>query len=707
MHPNLKIVSSSAGKAVCPINGGRADKLDEACECNDRCSRGLNFQCCPKQINAKGSTPKCFKLTLSGLMDGSGSCTLCLLLRVTRCHSLATQAVQIAMAATTCPANPRKPKWADVKDDPNSPHVDLKHSASWRDASSSVTLSTTESCGSSPKSAEDSMEDGCSECSYKTYDSFDGNYLLPPRHPMRRHPAGYPTSVPDSADSSGNTTSKSASVAFAAPKPYSLLAKNPQTAQSQNAFQPGDGIHPARCCEEQRAGKQPRKEPGSPKGNVPKPEVREKLSAGCTDNICFLTKNPKDKPAEDLAEREIVKKSGFHEEVRAFLDDPDFGWNALAVVRMPAYQSSTSYAISADDPAALGVVAIKSSVDSMVPLKVSVGVWLQKEGIPLTRRIISQVVLQVFGTNPLQGKHDVRRNHQTLKGVGKTTQVEVQITSFTKDGKLQSEPHSIDLRAGLGKDGLKSLKQAFLSYNLKLTGAEQDFTTFAELVTKRLKSRPKTDKSFKTAKDFTGEWLPGNLFKCAISEQLARLHDPNFRKELDGHIVVLLPSRDKDGPLPFKEDQEVIVAVVDTRKRKTMLVPRIALHPLDCEPQHLKDFLLDKYKFEVQVKCEERCEDPRHGQLCMNVVRSGTCMVQYSNAAEPEPVNPAHLCDPRGLRRRGIFGLQLWDEGEEARTVKSSEMFVQFHQLSRSLQGPEAQLLHQVSGNSLIDCAGR
>eukprot|EP00438_Fugacium_kawagutii_P004142 Skav211266 [mRNA] locus=scaffold3676:202871:203596:+ [translate_table: standard] len=103
------------------------------------------------------------------------------------------------------------------------------------------------------------------------------------------------------------------------------------------------------------------------KGNVPNPEIREKLSAGCTDNICFLTSGDR---SEDLAELKIVKDSGFQEEVRAFLDDPEFVWKALAVVRMPAHQSSRNYGIFGYDSNILGIVVIKSSYDRrLMPLK--------------------------------------------------------------------------------------------------------------------------------------------------------------------------------------------------------------------------------------------------------------------------------------------------------------------------------------------------
>ena len=140
-------------------------------------------------------------------------------------------------------------------------------------------------------------------------------------------------------------------------------------------------------------------------GSVPQQKIREKLLSGCTDNLSFLIK-----PPNSLAELDLVKDSGFQKEVQTFLTfsaDQEFSWSALSVIKMPAYQSSANYGISAHDSNILGVVAIKSSDGSAMPLRISVGIWLHQENLcldrrmrkdpPVLRRVISQVVLQVFG----------------------------------------------------------------------------------------------------------------------------------------------------------------------------------------------------------------------------------------------------------------------------------------------------------------------
>lgn len=415
-------------------------------------------------------------------------------------------------------------------------------------------------------------------------------------------------------------------------------------------------------------------------GSVPQQKIREKLLSGCTDNLSFLIKAP-----DNLAELDLVKDSGFQKEVQTFLTfsaDQEFSWSALSVIKMPAYQSSANYGISDHDSKILGVVAIKSSDGSGMLLRISVGIWLHQENLcldrrmrkdpPVLRRVISQVVLQVFGAEPLHRDLDVRRNRFKLEGVDKTTPMEVHITCSRND-ESQPEEDLIDLKAALDPDGFKSLQQIFKSKNLKLSGQEKDFVDFAELVSKRFKSRPEVPKCLQPTRDSADRWLPGDLLKCTISEQLTALHDPEFRKELDGHTVVLLPSRDLFGKLPLKEDEDVLVAVVDIRQRKTYLVPRIALKPLN-KRTGLEQYLEDKYKFEVLVS--GTWQEPRRARLCMQVVGSEACMVQFEDGcqSEPQAVDPDALMDPRDkLRGRLAEGKFA---GQEAATLASSEQRV-------------------------------
>ena len=417
--------------------------------------------------------------------------------------------------------------------------------------------------------------------------------------------------------------------------------------------------------------------------SVPQQRIREKLLSGCTDRLSFLIQAP-----DSLAELDLVKRSGFQKEVQNFLfsADQEFSWSALSVIKMPAYQSSANYGISDRDSKILGVVAIKSSDGSGMLLRISVGIWLHQENScsdgrmrkdpHVLRRVISQVVLQVFGAEPLHKNFDVRRNRFKLEGVDKTTPMEVQITC-SKNDESQPEADVIDLKAALDPDGFELLKQIFKSKNLKLSGQEEDFVDFAKLVSNRFKSRPPIPKCLQPTRDSTDRWLPGDLLKCTISEQLTASPDPEFRKELDGHIVVLLLSRDPEGKLPLKEDEDVLVAVVDIRQRKTYLVPRIALKPLH-KRTGLEQYLADKYKFEVLVS--GTWQEPRRARLCMKVVGSDTCMVQFEDGcqAEPQAVDPDALMDPRDkLRGRlkegakeGKFALQ------EVATLASSEQRV-------------------------------
>ena len=424
----------------------------------------------------------------------------------------------------------------------------------------------------------------------------------------------------------------------------------------------------------------------NPKGNVPNPALREKLLTGCTDNLCFLIKS-----SEHLARLDLVRQSGFQPEVHAFLVDPNFEWTSLSVIRMLACQRSANYGIFNEESDILGVVAIKSSTTT--PLKISVGVWLQKLDVRVLRRIVSQVVLQVFGRSPMYREHDVRRNSFTLsrEGVNRATQIEAQIICFIKDDgsqgskKVQETQVPIDLKRVLGTDGCVSLKTVFQSSNLKLTGQEQDFLDLGERVAMRFKSRPDIPRGLRSAKapksptdsksdvlagsllkktlpDYRdSHWRPGNLFKCILSKFSCNASEPDWRKSLDGHIVVQLPSHDCDGNLLPKED-EVLVARVDTEPRPIYSVARIALHPIeavemkdvspknephepvsmqhqqpsseDSPPQKVRwgkqpdclDYLQDTHEYEVLVKSPKKWET---AHLCTEVVRRGTCMVRF------------------------------------------------------------------------------
>ena len=277
-----------------------------------------------------------------------------------------------------------------------------------------------------------------------------------------------------------------------------------------------------------------------------------------------------------------------------------------------------------------------------------------------------------LGQKPLHRDLDVRRNGFKLEGVDATTPLQVQITCNRND-ESQPEQDLIDLKNALRKDGFELLQQIFKSKNLKLSGQEKDFVDFAELVSQRFKSRPEVPKCLQPTRDSTDRWLPGDLLKCTISEQMGALHDPDFRKELDGHIVVLLPSRDPCGKLPLKEDEDVLVAVVDTRKRKTYIVPRIALKPLQ-KRTGLEQYLKDKYKFEVLVS--GTWQEPRRARLCMKVVGSDACIVQFEDGcqAEPQAVDPDALMDPRDKLRCKLAEGKFAER--EAATLASSEQRV-------------------------------
>ena len=410
------------------------------------------------------------------------------------------------------------------------------------------------------------------------------------------------------------------------------------------------------------------------KSNVPKPEIREKLLTGCTDSLCFLIRD-----AKELSDLNMVKESGFQNDVKKFLNDPDLTWTCLAGVRKPEYQKRESYGISGSDSKILGLVAIKSSDGTVTPLRISARIWLRKKNLNVIRRIIAQIVLQVFGANPIHKNHDVRRNHHTMEDVFKETPIEAVVRCFCDEShKGEKDENEKGLVIKLNQADPDSLQKALESHHFTLKGQEQDFSKYADLVAKRLKVRP--DIKWKTIKDFKGDWLPGNLFQLIISEQLAFDLEKTggYRKELDRHIVVLLPFHDCDGCV-VKEAKQVLVAPVDTKRRAIYLVPRITLHPVSADPQtvdSVDQYLSNKYKYKVLVKSGDTWEnEPRKARLCLEVGgRDGrsTCMVNFDSdgkKALPQLVNVSDLRLARALP--GIDG-EL-GEGREVATLVSSQ----------------------------------
>ncbi len=402
-----------------------------------------------------------------------------------------------------------------------------------------------------------------------------------------------------------------------------------------------------------------------------KEEICEQFSSGFTDNLCFLIQNDNNK----LSDLVMVEHSGFQMEVQDFLNDPAaFPWACLARVRMPAYHGSEN----------LGIVVIKSSDGTAAPLRISAGIWLRRQDARVLRRILAQLVLQVFGQRAMHENSDVRRNHFTIPGVDKSTEIEAHFCCFIKNEKLQKteklqpEMNHIELQKMLARDGLPLLKAALLSLNLKLTGEEQDFLDYADIVAHRFKVHP--DKLFQIVKSFVGCWVPGNLFKLTLFEQLCEaLNGSQWRKELDGHTVVLLPSSDITGNLPLKEEEEVLVAPVDSRRRAIYLVPRIALHPVSTDgkqlepgtekPKELTKYLEGKYQYKVLVRSGDTW---RKAHLCLEVVGGDRCMVQFEDEGEqakPEAINVSDLRLARDLLHRSKLS-----EGQEVHTVASSEM---------------------------------
>ena len=409
-------------------------------------------------------------------------------------------------------------------------------------------------------------------------------------------------------------------------------------------------------------------------GNVPKPEIREKLSAGCTDNLSFLIRD-----AKELSEFDLVKESGFQIKVQNFLNDPDFPWTCLAGVRKPNYQKSESYGISGDDCKYLGAVAIKSSDGSVTPIRISAGIWLRKKDVRVLRRIKAQIILQVFGASPMNKIKDIRRNRWSLTGIDSKSWIETEICCvFSDESKENNEEISIDLKVALGRDGLPLLQQFFVSsnLNLKLTGQEEDFVDFAHIVSRRLTQRP--DKPFKAVKNFDGCWVPGNLFKFTLSEHLSEaLKNSQWRKELDGHTVVLLPSSDITGILPLNENEEVLVAPVDIRKRSIYLVPKITLHPISTDgkemesgkekPKELTKYLEGKHKYRVLVN---QGNESKKARLCLEVV-GGDCMVEFEDEghhAKPRAVDASSLSCATNLQKNFV----KLQEGQEAQTIADS-----------------------------------
>ena len=427
------------------------------------------------------------------------------------------------------------------------------------------------------------------------------------------------------------------------------------------------------------------------RSNVPKPQIREKLLAGNTDSLCFLIRH-----AKELSDLNMVKESGFQTDVQKFLNDPDLTWTCLAGVRKPDYQSSECYDMSDNETKTLGVVAIKSSKSPVPVLRISAGIWLRKKNLNVIRRINAQIVLQVFGGNPMHRNHDVRRNHHTMEDVFKNTPIEAVVRCFCDDShKGEKDENEEGLVIKLNQAVPDSLQKAFESLHFTLTGQEQDFSKYADLVAKRLKARPEVDKCFKwkTIKDFKGSWLPGNLFKFTLSEQLScdLEKTEGYRKELDGHIVVLLPPLECPRSL-VEDDDQVLVAPLDSRRRAVYVVPRINLQPVSDQDSgnqqqpdtdKLKDYLTDKYKFKVLVRPKEVRPEDRwpEARLCLGVAgRDRCCIVQFDDGKGSERVNASDLRLAKDLTV-GILG-----EGREAATLLSSQQTGQTNLKQRALR---------------------
>ena len=433
------------------------------------------------------------------------------------------------------------------------------------------------------------------------------------------------------------------------------------------------------------------------RSNVPKPEIREKLLAGNTDSLCFLIRD-----AKELSDLNLVKESGFQNDVKKFLNDPDLTWTCLAGVRKPDYQKNESYGISGSDCKILGVVAIKSSDGTVTPLRISARIWLRTKDLNVIRRINAQIVLQVFGANPMHRNHDVRRNHHTMEDVFEKTPIEAVVRCFCDDShKGEKDENEEGLVIKLNQAVPDSLQKAFESLHFTLTGQEQHFSKYADLVAKRLRARPEVDKRFKwkTIKDFKGSWLPGNLFTLTLSEQLSfdLENTGGYLKELDGHIVVLLPSRECNGGV-VEEDEQLLVARMDMRRRAIYLVPRKALHPLgiakdqeigsEKQPQtdnKLKEsttYLRSQYQYNVLVRQEDRW---RRARLCLNMV-GAECMVQFVDAdeklSEPQPVNANDLKLAKALPN---IAAKL-GAGREAASLASSEQTGQTNLTQRAFK---------------------
>ena len=435
------------------------------------------------------------------------------------------------------------------------------------------------------------------------------------------------------------------------------------------------------------------------RSNVPKPEIREKLLAGNTDSLCFLIRD-----AKELGDLNMVKESGFQNDVKDFLNDPDLTWTCLAGVRMPNYHKNENYGMRGHETKNLGVVAIKSSDGTVTPLRISARIWLRKKDLNVIRRIITQIVLQVFGANPMHRNHDVRRNHHTMEDVFKDTPIKAVVRCFCDEshtGEMDENDEGLVIK--LNQADPYSLQRALESHHFTLTGQEQHFSKVADLVAKRLKARPEVDKRFKwkTIKDFEGEWLPGNLFKVTLSEPLSFDLEKikGYRKDLDGHIVVLLPPQ---------EAKQAFVAPLDSRRRRIYVVPRITLQPVSDQDSgkqeqpdtdKLKDYLKDKYKFKVLVRHEED-DRWRKGRLCLGVAgRRDSCMVQFDDeqGSEPRPVNASDLQLVIGLTNCEL------GEGREAATLASSKPTGETvpHWIKRSI-GTSEMLESEFADQSLL-----
>ncbi|CAE7777197.1 unnamed protein product [Symbiodinium sp. CCMP2456] len=301
--------------------------------------------------------------------------------------------------------------------------------------------------------------------------------------------------------------------------------------------------------------------------------------------------------------------------------DQELYWIRHTAVKKHDFHDPADHEVPTDGNDTLGYVVVKHlnrhPQAQEEPLVFQSRIWLRGTGraLGLRRWVYAQIYLQVFGVSLWRENGvDSRRNHLTMPDVHEGTVMELHLSLFldTEAGENREEATDVDI-GKLLKDprDLKVLKQVFTGASLRLRGKERHFTGLAELVSRHLiqVQNAGTETDWKRA-EITGDFLPGQIFECHLTEHLVGPGQP----EIYGKLVTMLPPNDCNGtrrPGPGM----VCVAPLGKEKRRICEVSRRDLHPISYSDDLLR-LLRGKYRYKVLVKTDETWDSAMPCRLC-------------------------------------------------------------------------------------------